>query len=103
MEIKKPAICGTLESSDIQVTIRPNEGGGVEIELESVVKAIFGDAIEETVREVLDELEVKDAHVALVDKGALDCVIRSRMQAAILRACGERYDWSKEDALWRTA
>ena len=103
MKIKKPAICGTLESSDIQVTIRPNEGGGIEIELESVVKAIFGDAITETVREVLGEFKVKDARVTLVDKGALDCVIRSRMQAAILRACEEKYDWSKEDALCRTA
>ena len=54
-------------------------------------------------REVLDDFGVEDAEVSLVDKGALDCVIRSRMQAVILRASGEKYDWSKEDALWKTA
>lgn len=101
MKILKPAVCGTLESSDIQVTIRPNDGNGIEIDLESVVKTIFGDEIEATVKEVLQEFRVTDALVTLVDKGALDCVVRARMQAAILRASGEKYDWSKEDALWQ--
>ncbi len=100
MKIKKPAVCGTLESSDIQVTIRPNEGGGIEIELDSVVKTIFGDAVMDTVREVLKEFEVEDAIVTLVDKGALDCVIRSRMQTAVLRAAEQTYDWTKEDGRW---
>ena len=99
MLIKKPAVCGTLESSDVQITIRPNEGNGIRIELET----IFGDEIIRTVQEVLNEFEVRDADISLVDKGALDCVIRSRMQAVILRASGEQYDWSKEDALWKTA
>ncbi len=101
MKILKPAVCGTLESSDIQVTIRPNDGNGIEIDLESVVKTIFGDEIEATVKEVLQEFGVTDVQVTLVDKGALDCVVRARMQAAILRASGEKYDWSKEDALWQ--
>ena len=103
MLIKKPAVCGTLESSDVQITIRPNEGNGIRIELDSVVKTIFGDEIIRTVQEVLNEFEVRDADISLVDKGALDCVIRSRMQAVILRASGEQSDWSKEDALWKTA
>ena len=103
MLIKKPAVCGTLESSDVQITIRPNEGNGIRIELDSVVKTIFGDEIIRTVQEVLNEFEVRDADISLVDKGALDCVIRSQMQAVILRASGEQYDWSKEDALWKTA
>ena len=50
---KKPAVCGTLESSDVQITIRPNEGNGIRIELDSVVKTIFGDEIIRTVQEVL--------------------------------------------------
>ena len=85
MLIKKPAVCGTLESSDVQITIRPNEGNGIRIELDSVVKTIFGDEIIRTVQEVLNEFEVRDADISLVDKGALDCVIRSRMQAGLKR------------------
>lgn len=97
MKIIKPAICGTLESSDVQIIVCPNEGNGIEVELTSVVQAIFGDAILETVHQVLREFDIKDALITLVDKGALDCVLRSRMQTVLLRASGETYDWSKED------
>ena len=97
MELNKPAVAGTLESSDVQITIRPNTGGGRKISLSSDVKAIFGDAIIETVREVLDEFGVEDALVDINDKGALDHVIRARMQCVICRAAGVKYDWEKED------
>lgn len=101
MEIKKSAQCGNFASSDILVSIEPNEGKGIEISLESTVQVIFGDAITETVKEVLEELEVHDAKIRLQDKGALDCVIRARVQAAVLRAGGQHYDWTKEDVLWQ--
>ena len=86
-----------MESSDIMVTLRPNEGRGIEIDIQSDVKATFGDAIEATIREVLAEFSVTDAVVAGVDKGALDCVIRARMQCAVCRAAEVSYDWGKED------
>lgn len=101
MKIKKKAMCGKFESGDVEVTIEPNEENGIQIELNSVVKPIFGEAILETVQEELKKFEVNDAKIVLHDKGALDCVIRARMQSAILRSVGEKYDWSKEDALWK--
>ena len=97
MELKKPAVAGTMESSDIMVTLRPNENGGLEIDIQSDVKATFGDAIEATIREVLADFGVENAVVAVVDKGALDFVIRARMQCAICRAAEVSYDWGKED------
>lgn len=97
MELKKPAVAGTMESSDIMVTLRPNENGGIEIDIQSDVKATFGDAIEATVREVLADFGVENAVVAVVDKGALDFVIRARMQCAVCRAAEVSYDWGKED------
>ena len=97
MELKSSAMAGTLESCDILVTLHPNPGRGVEIQLESPVKAQFGDAILETVRNTLSRLGVTDAHVELRDRGALDCVIAARTQCAICRAAGIPYDWSKED------
>ena len=97
MELKKPAVAGTMESSDIMVMIRPNEEKGIEIDIQSDVKATFGDAIEATIREVLADFDVNDAVVAVVDKGALDFVIRARMQCAICRAAEVAYDWGKED------
>ena len=97
MKLIKPAIAGTLESSDIQITIAPNPGQGIQIELESVVKSQFGDAILDTIHQVLQQMDVTEANVRLVDKGALDCVIRARMQCAICRSAQQPYNWAWED------
>ena len=97
MELKKPAMAGTTESSDVMIMLRPNPAGGIVIDLKSDVMVSFGDAIEATVREVLGEFDVQDAQVSIVDKGALDFVIRARMQCAICRAAEIQYDWGKED------
>ena len=84
MEIKKRAVAGTMESSDVYVEIEPGTGG-IDIQLESVVKAQFGDAILGVVQEVLNECKVEDACVRIVDRGALECVIRARVETAVLR------------------
>ena len=97
MDLKKPAMAGTTESSDVMVMLRPNPAGGIVIDLKSDVMVSFGDAIEATVRDVLKEFDVNDAQVSIVDKGALDFVIRARMQCAICRAAEIQYDWGKED------
>lgn len=97
MELKKPAMAGTLESSDVQITLRPNPGQGIVIQLQSDVKTLFGEAIEATVREVLDQFQVTDALVDVNDKGALDFAIRARMECAICRAADIQYNWGKED------
>lgn len=84
MEITRCASAGTMESSDAYVEIAPGTGG-VRLELESVVMAQFGEAIESTVRQVLQEMEVENADVRVVDRGALECVIRARVETAVLR------------------
>ncbi len=86
-DIIKAAAAGTMESSDVYVEIEP--GQGIEIQLESVVKGQFGNAIEAVVREVLEECSVTNAKLHVVDRGALDCVIRARVETAVLRGKGE--------------
>ena len=88
MEIKKIASAGTMESSDVYVEIEPGNGQ-LEICLESVVKVQYGAAIEAPVRDVLNELDVADACVRVNDRGALDCVIRARVETAVLRGKGD--------------
>ena len=83
MEILKNASAGTMESSDAYVEIAP--GSGLQIRLESVVAQQFGSAIEAVVREVLAEQNVENANVRVVDRGALECVIRARVETAVLR------------------
>ena len=84
MEILKRASAGTMESSDAYVEIEPGKDG-IDITLESVVLGQFGDAIDRTVRQVLDELQVTDAKVRVIDRGALECVLRARVETAVLR------------------
>lgn len=88
-------MAGTLESSDAQVTVEPGNGC-VEIELESSVMNQYGRQIKETVLETLSRLSVDDAVVRIVDKGALDCTIKARVECAVFRSCGE----SQTDVPW---
>ena len=84
-DVKKKASAGTLESSDVYVEIEPSKAGLV-IDLQSVVQAQFGSAIEAAVREVLQENGVECASVKVMDRGALECVIRARVETAVLRS-----------------
>ena len=83
-EIVKKAWAGTLESSDAYVEIEPAEGG-VTVELQSVVQAQFGPSIEAAVREVHHHQGVESALVRVMDRGALECVLRARVETALLR------------------
>ena len=88
MEIKLSASAGTMESSDAYVEIEPGTDG-VKLQLESVVMGQFGQAIEKAVQNVLQELNVENANVRVVDRGALECVIRARVETAVLRGKGD--------------
>ena len=80
---------GTLESGDIMIQIFPPQGEGLEITLDSTVAYQFGDKIKEVIEETAKEFGVSDARINAVDKGALDCTIRARMTAALVRATGK--------------
>jgi citrate lyase subunit gamma (acyl carrier protein) len=99
MEIKKVSMAGTLESSDIQVRIEPNETEGIEIELKSSVEKQFGKQIRKVIKETLEKLEVKSAKVMATDKGALDCTIKARVQCAAFRAADikQNFNWEVID------
>lgn len=88
-DILQRATAGTMESSDAYVEIEPNENG-LEINLESVVLQQFGQDIHQSIRAVLSQYDISNARVTVVDRGALDCVIRARVETAILRGEGVR-------------
>ena len=85
MEILKTAVAGTLESSDCMVTVEPAQSG-LEIELESAVIRQYGRQIRKVTQETLERLDVRNARVSIVDKGALDCTIKARVECAVMRA-----------------
>lgn len=85
MEIKKPAMAGTLESSDCQVTVEAGEGK-IDFTLDSAVINQYGNQIRKVVYETLEHLGVKDVKISVVDKGALDCTIKARVEGAVFRS-----------------
>ena len=96
MKIIRMAQAGGLESGDVLVMVEPSEGRGIVLELESVLKAQFGKSILATARRAAEIMQVDDATIRLVARGALDHVILSRVQTALMRGSDENtFDWSR--------
>ena len=89
MKIEKLAVAGTLESSDCMVTVEPGNGT-IEVDLESAVMNQFGEQICKVVKETLERLDVDDAMIRIVDKGALDCTIKARVECAVYRSIEQK-------------
>lgn len=83
----KPASAGTLESSDVMVELEPAESRS--IELHSVVEQQFGPSILALAKEMLNAAGLDQVCLRIDDRGALECVLRARIETAILRAKGE--------------
>lgn len=95
MNIERTGMAGSLESSDVLVTVDPRHGG-VEIVLKSIAEARFGKQIRSLITATLEELSVTEARVQVEDRSALDCTIKARLVAAIHRAAKvDHPDWGK--------
>lgn len=86
MEILKSAVAGTLESSDAMITVEPGENG-IELDISSSVMNQYGRQIKAAILETLERLDVKSGRVTVVDKGALDCTLKARVECAVFRSC----------------
>ncbi|NPA75722.1 MAG: citrate lyase acyl carrier protein [Euryarchaeota archaeon] len=75
---------GTSEKGDVKVTIEPaNER---EIVIKSKLERIYGNAIRNTVEELTSGITAK---IVVEDMGALDWVLRARMESALRKFRGE--------------
>ena len=97
MKIERSAMAGTLESSDAQVTVEPADT--LELNISSSVLNQYGRQIRETVLEALDRLGVREGTVTVIDKGALDCTLKARVECAVFRSCGA----SQQNIPWEGA
>ncbi len=88
MELKAVGTAGTLESSDVMITIEPAQDGGIVLtDFQSSVINQYGRQIKAEVLASLERLGVKNAKVVVNDHGALDCTIKARVECAYYRAC----------------
>jgi len=98
MEILEKGVSGTTESSDIYITVEPNDDGAIAIDLQSDVEKQYGQRIREVITNTTENLGVESVKITAVDSGALDCTITARTLNALQRSLGnERYDWKEID------
>ena len=79
---------GPKVRSDIEVTLELTEAGGIELNLRSKVKTMYGKAIEEQCRTLLAYFGIENARVTVNDSGALPFVIAARIEAAVKALTG---------------
>lgn len=95
MKIVQEALAGTFESSDLLVKVLPAEAE-LNVVLNSEVMQQFGAQIRRVIDETLASMHITEGLIIVDDKGALDCVIRARVQSAVLRAAGvENVAWEQ--------
>ena len=83
------ASAGTEDKMDAVVTVYDEISGNyqdtLEIAITSPVGSLFGKDQHASVREALKDLGVQRCKVEVVDKQAVDAVIRARVMAAVIR------------------
>ena len=61
----------------------------MDLVLESVVMNQFGNQIRKVTLETLERLGVDNVKITIVDKGALDCTLKARIEGAVYRSQGQ--------------
>lgn len=98
MQLSRIGMAGTLESSDVHVVVEPSDQEGIVLHLQSAVLVQFGEQIKQVALDTLRSLEVTNAVLRITDRGALDCTIRARVEAAVSRATVDESvaPWARE-------
>ena len=91
LTLHKAAQAGTIESSDILVSIAPAPAGtGIQLDLVSQTMPQYGGHITKLITGILEEQGVADAMVQANDMGAIDLVIEARVKTALGRATAQQ-------------
>ncbi len=88
MQIKRKAICGSENKGDIRVAIEPGQQG-LEINISSTYGKQFYTQIAETVNNIINKCGIINAKINILDNGALDFVVKARMESAIMKGSRE--------------
>jgi citrate lyase subunit gamma (acyl carrier protein) len=84
MRIQRKATAGTMQSSDLLVTIEPADR--LDVRIESTVKKQFEHLIRTRVEDTLARHGVTEGLITISDRGALDYAIEARVETALRRA-----------------
>jgi citrate lyase subunit beta / citryl-CoA lyase len=82
--------------SDCYVTLEITQSGGLDINIESKVKAIYGDDIQKQLTEMLQYFGIQNVRLLIEDTGALRFVTAARLEAAINQLVPTNKEWLPE-------
>lgn len=74
---------GKSVRSDCFIELEITTQNGIDINLTSKVKALFGNQIRKEIKDILSFYDIKNAKVTVEDSGAIPLVIAARMEACI--------------------
>lgn len=86
IKLGKLVTCGNQGErirSDCQVVLELSDSNGIDIQLSSKVKPLYGDSIIALTKEIFNFFGIVNARIQIYDSGALPYVIAARIEAAI--------------------
>ena len=87
-KIRRRATVGNAkQNADCVIEIKPRSRG-IKINLESLVKNQYGEQIKSAVKSELKKQNVDSCEITIVDRGAIDPVLRARLECVIKRGRG---------------
>ena len=72
--------------SDCYITLEITSSGGIDLDLESKVAAMYGTDIRKQVMDILNHFGISNCRIKVEDFGALPLVIAARLEAAVNKA-----------------
>lgn len=81
MNVEKSVSAGVYGKNDVKISICPADE--LIVEIQSPVKCLYGEEMEQSIRRMLQESGICGAKVTVEDKGALSWVMEARLEAAI--------------------
>ena len=85
VNILTSVVAGSLESSDVLVSLAPSKNGELDLQIESIVIKQFGRRIHGVAEEMLRQQSVQSGMIRIQDRGALECTLRARLETALAR------------------
>ena len=87
---------GPKVRSDCEIILELKSDEGINIDLTSKVKVLYGESIKKLIGEVLAYFNIKHASVKINDSGALPFVIAARMESAIKQLINTEHEYLPE-------
>jgi len=75
--------------SDCRINLDLKDSGGIQLEILSKLKSLFGKHIRELILTILESYGIAHAEILVEDSGALDLVIAARLEAVIRKCTGK--------------